>query len=176
VLQGRPDDVSIRPLQADGSLVEIHVRWHERFLIVTGSKMETNRIDIGVFVHSGSYYSAPGIVSVDCLDSETRKYNAAGQIEAVEYRSHAGGGNYADPAIHTPRDWRDEYRYDEDGRLTGWTRIRGDSREEITADGRLIVERDAAGQPLRASRVVYQAKQEKPNQATTLEEVIAAEP
>ncbi len=176
VLQGRPADVSIHPLKDDGSLVEIRVRWHERFPIAAGSKMETNRIDIGAFVHNGSYYSAPGIVSVVCLDSETRKYSAAGQIEAVEYRSHAGGGNYADPAIHTPRDWRDEYHYDEAGQRTGWTRIRGEAREEFTTDGQLIVERDAAGKPLKTSRVIYRAKQDKPNQATTLEQVIEPEP
>jgi hypothetical protein len=174
VLQGRPEDVRIVPLKDDGSLVEIRVRWHERFPVGPESKMETNRVDIGAFVHNGAYYSAPGIVSVYCLDSEARKYNDAGQIEFVEYRSQAGGGNYADPAVHTPRDWRDEYHYDA-GRFSGWTRIRGEAREEFTADGQLVLERDAAGKPLKTSRVKYQAKQDRPNQAARLEQILVDE-
>ncbi len=175
VLQGRPDDVRIQPLKDDGSLVEIRVRWHERFPIAEGSKMETNRIDVGAFAHNGVHYSAPGLVSVLCLDSEQRKYDDAGRIQSIAYRSQAAGGNYADPAVHTPRDWRDEYHYDDTGRSTGWTRIRGDTREEFTAGGDLVVERDPLGRPAKVRKVTYRAKTSKPGQLPTLEQIAAEE-
>lgn len=82
---------------------------------------------------------------------------AAGEtrILSVEYRSRAGGGNYADPALHTPADWRDEYDYDGEGRLRGWTRLRGESRESFTADGALVTKKDGAGRPLETRAVRY---------------------
>jgi hypothetical protein len=171
VLQGRPEDVQIKPLKPDGSLVELRVKWHTRFPVSAESKMETNRIDVGAFVHNGKYWSAPGIVSILCLDDEERTYNAAGRIESVVYRSQSQGGNYADPAIHTPRDWRDEYRHDDQGRLLGWTRIRGEAREEFTAGGHLVVEKDESGRPRKVKKVSYAARVARPGQAPLLEQI-----
>jgi YD repeat-containing protein len=174
LLQGLADRVQIKPLKDDNSLAEIRVRWHQRFPVQAGSKMETNRIDIGVFAHNGVHYSAPAFVTLYCLDSETRKYDDAGRIQSVEYRSQAAGGNYADPAIHTPRDWRDEYQYDEAGKLAGWTRIRGEMREEFTALGHLVVERDERSRPAKVRKVRYEANR-KGGQAPRLEQVAATE-
>jgi YD repeat-containing protein len=171
VLQGRPELIEIKPLKEDGSLVEIKLQWHERFPIADGSKMESTRIDIGAFVHNGSYYSAPGFVTFYCPENETRKYNAAGQPESVEYKSVAKGGNYADPAVHTPRDWCDELQYDERGRLTGWTRIRGEEREFFTAHGHLVVEKDSLGRAAKTKRVNYVANAEKPGQLPKLVQI-----
>ena len=171
VLQGRPERIEIKPLKEDGSLVEIKLQWHERFPISEGSKMETNRIDIGAFAHNGAHYSAPAFVTFYCLDDETRKYNAAGQPEAMEYKSLAKGGNYADPAVHTLRDWRDEYQYDDGGRLTGWTRIRGEEREFFTAHGHLIVEKDAQGRAAKAKAVIYVVKDFQPGKAPFIEQI-----
>ena len=171
VLQGLPELIEIKPLKEDGSLVEIRLQWHERFPIADGSKMESNRIDIGAFVHNGAYYSAPGFVTFYCPDNETRKYNAAAQPETVEYKSVAKGGNYADPAVHTPRDWRDERQYDEAGRLSGWTRIRGEEREYFTAHGHLVVEKDSLGRAAQAKSVNYVANAEKPGQLPMLVQI-----
>jgi YD repeat-containing protein len=171
VLQGRPERIEIKPLKEYGSLVEIKLQWHERFSISDGSKMETNRIDIGAFAHNGAHYSAPAFVTFYCLDDETRKYNAAGQPESVEYKSLAKGGNYADPAVHTLRDWRDEYQYDDAGKLTGWTRIRGEEREFFTAHGHLIVEKDAQGRAAKAKAVIYVVKDFQPGKAPFIEQI-----
>jgi hypothetical protein len=171
ILQGRPERIEIKPLKEDGSLVEIKLQWHERFAIADGSKMESNRIDIGAFVHNGAYYSAPGFVTFYCPENETRKYNAAGQPESVEYKSVAKGGNYADPAVHTPRDWRDECQYDEAGKLSGWTRFRGEKREYFTTYGHLIVEKDSLGRAAKVQKVNYIAKADKPGQLPRLEQI-----
>jgi hypothetical protein len=171
VLQGRPDDIQIKSLKADGSLVELRVKWHARFPIGPDSMMESNRIDVGAFVHNGKYWSAPGIVSIYCLDNEERAYDSAGQIEAVTYRSQPQGGNYADPAVHTPRDWRDEYRYDDQGQLLGWTRLRRDYPEEFTAGGHLVLEKDEFGRPSKVKKVSYVARAAKPGQAQALEQI-----
>jgi YD repeat-containing protein len=133
--------------------------------------METNRIDIGAFVHNGAYYSAPGFVTFYCLDDETRKYNAAGQPESIEYKSLAKDGNYADPAVHTLRDWRDEYQYDDAGRLTGWTRFRGEEREFFTAHGHLVIEKDSLGRAAKAKSVTYVVKDYNPKQAPMMDQI-----
>ena len=171
VLQGRPERIEIKPLKEDGSLVEIKTQWHERFPISEDSKMESNRIDIGAFAHNGVHYSAPGFVTFYCLDDETRKYNAAGQPELVEYKSLASGGNYADPAVHTLRDWRDEYQYDDDGKLTGWTRIRGEAREFFTAHGHLILEKDSLGRAAKVKAVIYVVMDFQPGKAPFIEQI-----
>jgi YD repeat-containing protein len=114
-------------------------------------------------------------VTFYCPDSEHRTYDDAGRIKAVEYRPQAAGGNYADPAVYTPRNWRDEYQYDDDGKLAGWTRIRGEMREEFTHEGHLVVERDDRGRPAKVRQVSYQARQPKPGQAPTLQQIVADE-
>jgi YD repeat-containing protein len=171
VLQGRPELIEIKPLKEDASLVEITLTWHERFPVAQDAKMETNRIDIGAFVHNGEYYSAPGFITFYCLDDETRKYNAAGQPESIEYKSLALGGNYADPAVHTLRDWRDEYHYDDAGRLTGWTRFRDGERQHFTAHGHLIVKKDSLGRAEHVRKIIYVVKDFQPAKAPEMEQI-----
>ncbi len=175
VLQARPGGATIKPLKDDGSLVEIRVRWHERFPSASDPKMETNRIDVAAFAHNGIYYSAPGLVTFCCLDDEERRYDEQGRITSLTYKSLAKGGNYADPAIHTPRDWRDEYHYDSEGVLTGWTRYRGSHKEEFTAHGHLVVQADAKGRALKARQVKYIQRVSQPGQLPTLETATDAE-
>lgn len=85
VLRGRADRIRIRPVSKDGSVVELLVDYHERMPIRPGSAMESNRVDIGAFVHNGKYYSAPGFVCFYSLDNESRTYDAAGRIVEVDY-------------------------------------------------------------------------------------------
>src|SRR5262249_3375063 len=41
---------------------------------------ESNRVDIGAFVHNGTYYSAPGFVTFSYLDNESRTYDDRGRL------------------------------------------------------------------------------------------------
>lgn len=175
VLRGDPDAVRIRPLNENASAAEIVVAYQSRRPVLPGSPLESNRVDIGVFTHNGAYYSAPSFVSVLYLDSETRVYDGK-RIQSVEYKSQARGGNYADPLIAYMKDWKDEYHYDEQGRLLGWTRTMPDGKKtEITRDGLAVVSRDDKGRVREAAVVRYAAQQAGPAKAPTLEPVVGAE-
>ena len=85
ILQGDPALITIKPLNADKSVVELQIAYHRRRPVRDGSPMESNRVDIGAFVHNGTYYSAPGFISVQFLDNEARTYDAKGRILEVDY-------------------------------------------------------------------------------------------
>lgn len=174
VLRGDAEAIKIRPLNDEGSVAELIVPYHARRPIESGSPMQSNRVDIGVFVDNGTHYSAPGFVTFFSLDNEKRVYNDKQQIESVDYSDHAAGGNYSDPLVALPKAWRDEYRYDEAGQLIGWTRHRGDATEEFTADGALVTQRDDQGRALQARTVRYAAKPRN-KQPPLLEQMLADE-
>lgn len=159
VLQGNAGKIRIKPLNKSGSIVELTVAYHERFPIAPGSAMEANRVDIGAFVHNGTYYSAPAFVSFYYLDNEKRVYGPKQEILSVQYSGARTPGNYVDPMIDLPKDWLDEYQYDAKGQLTGWTRTLGKEKQEFTADGKLIVSRDDSGKPKETRQVTYGVKQ-----------------
>ncbi len=128
VLRGDADAIRIRPRNAAGTSAELVVPYHARRPIEPGSTMTSSRVDIGVFAHNGVHYSAPGFITFYFPANETRVYDDQKRIVSIDYR----GGDYTDPLIVARPDWRDEYRYDAKGRLEGWTRTRGETREEFT--------------------------------------------
>ena len=85
ILRGDPDKIRIEYTNSSRSIAEITVPYHERFPISKGSNMESNRVDIGVFVYNGVYYSAPAFITFYTLDSETRTYRADGQPLEIAY-------------------------------------------------------------------------------------------
>ena len=169
VLRGDPSKIDIKILEEGPAAAEITLAWQGRGPILPNSKMESNRIDIALFTHNGDHYSPPAFFSVNTLDSEAREYDDQGRIKSVTYTGANEKGNYVDPAFDIPKSWRDEYRYDGD-KLLGWTRIRGDKSEEFTADGKLIVEKDDEGNPLKTTTVRYVPKP-RPNSTPVLEQV-----
>ena len=88
LLRGDPSRVRIQPRNGDGSVAELTIRYHRRRPIRPGSAMESNRVDIGVFVHNGAHYSAPGFICFYSFDNELRSYDPAGRIVEIDY---AGG-------------------------------------------------------------------------------------
>jgi len=173
VLRGDAARIQINPLNGAGSRVELIVPYHERRTITPGSKMKSQRVDIGVFIHNGRNYSAPGFVCFYYLANEKRFYDDQYRIRVVDYTDPAVKGNYVDPILDFSKDWRDEYHYADDGSLLGWSRIRGEDRQEFTGNGELILEKDAVGKPTKTTLVRYIAKRGKAG-AATLEQV--AEP
>ncbi len=85
VLRGDADKIKITPKNDDQSLVEITVAWHDRRPVWPGSPLESNRVDIGLFVHNGTYYSAPGFVTFCTLDREARIYNKDGKLLSIAH-------------------------------------------------------------------------------------------
>lgn len=86
VLRGDAQRIKINPLNESGSKVELLVPYHAR-QPVAGSplKIDSNRVDIGVFVHNGTYYSAPGFVTFYSFDNEMRTYDDAGKLLEIGY-------------------------------------------------------------------------------------------
>lgn len=95
-LNGKPLTYHWKLLQGDrkkatittkdnGRQADITVAYHPRFKINGDSRMETNRVDIGVFVHNGMYYSAPAFISFFFLDNELRTYGPDGKIVDIYY-------------------------------------------------------------------------------------------
>jgi hypothetical protein len=158
VLRGNASRIQIKSINKSGSMVELTVPYHERFAAEPGSAMEGNRVDIGAFVHNGTYYSAPAFVSFFYLDNEKRVYGPKQEILSVQYSGGSTPGNYVDPMVDTPKDWLDVYHYDGTGRLTGWTRTLNGEKQDFTAEGKLIVARDASGTPTETKAVGYGVK------------------
>jgi hypothetical protein len=80
VLRGDPKRITITPLNRKRSRAELVVAYHERRPVAPGSKLESNRVDVGVFVHNGVYYSAPAFVTFFSLDCEARTYDKKGRV------------------------------------------------------------------------------------------------
>lgn len=85
LFRGDPDKVKIVPKKDDQAIVEITVGYHERRPIAAGSPMESNRVEVGVFVHNGTHYSAPGFVTFHTFDREARIYDAKGKIVEIAH-------------------------------------------------------------------------------------------
>jgi hypothetical protein len=79
VLRGDGGEIEIKTRDG-GATAEILIPYHDRRSIAPGSAMEGTRVDIGVFVHNGTSYSAPGFVTIFYLDTEARTYNQKGHL------------------------------------------------------------------------------------------------
>lgn len=157
VLQGDPNRVHIRSLNKQSSQAEVTIEWHERTSIPGREGMQTNRVDIGVFAISETASSLPGFVSSFTLANEKRIYNDQKLIESVDYGDPEISRLYVDPVIDLSKNWRDDYHYDAEQVLLGWTRTFPDQEpQEFAADGRLIVRKDEGGMPVEWREVRYE--------------------
>ena len=135
LLQGDPDRVRIRPLDERGERVEIEIAWHPPMPSAWEPNVQSTRADLALFAHNGARYSAPAFFTVYFPASEERAYDEQGRIRSVNY-TRGRAAPFVDPLIYTPRAWKDEYAYDAEGRLTGWTRTREGKTERYDAEGR----------------------------------------
>ena len=168
VLRGDKDRIKINKLNKEGSVAELIIPYHTSSLITPNSKIESPRVDIGVFVNNGKYYSSPGFVSFFFLNNENRLYDKTHKIISIDYGSQKN--KYADPMISVKKSWKDEYLYDKQGKLLGWKRIRGADVQEFTAEGGLLIDRDRMGRPLSARKVNYKISNSKNIITSTLKQ------
>ena len=80
VLRGEPGKIKITPKDKSGAVVEILIPYHDRSPVEPGAALEGNRVEVGLIVHNGTWYSAPAFVTSFTLDSEARTYDEAGRI------------------------------------------------------------------------------------------------
>ena len=152
VLRGDEGRIEIEKMDANASRVRLTVPWHGRRPVYAGSKMESNRVDVGLFVGNGKHWSAPAFFSVYFPDNQKRTYHTDGRLLSIDYSL----GNYVDPVLDTPRPWRDEYRYEANGTMLGWTRFHEGKGEgqEFTSEGLLVIK----GEVRKTIRVRYQTQ------------------
>jgi len=165
VLRGDPGRIRIEPLDDRGTTVRLTVSWHERGTVPGRPELTTDRIDIAVFANNGVHDSAPGFVSVLFPADQVRRYEAGPggvpRIAEIDYANIARARVYTDPLIFPKRDWRDAYHYDDRGRRTGFTRVRGQESADFTRHGAKVLEVDARGRPLRAEAMKYELQRDK---------------
>jgi hypothetical protein len=85
VLQGDPKSVRLKSKGENGSECDIEIDWQARRPVSSGSPMESNRIDIGVFANNGARYSAPSFITWFFPDCEDRIYDDKGRLRQVSY-------------------------------------------------------------------------------------------
>lgn len=85
VLRGEPSRIRIEYLNPAHSVAEITIPYFHRAPIAEGSDLESNRVDVGVFVHNGVYYSPPAFLTFYTLDSEARTYGSDGRPLEIGY-------------------------------------------------------------------------------------------
>ena len=155
ILRGDESRIKIEKLEEKGSVVEITVPWHHRRPVHPGSPLESNRVDVGLFVGNGEHWSAPAIFSVYFPDNQKRVFDENGRLLSIDYNID----NYVDPFLDNARNWSDQYRYDEKGKLLGWTRLRADEEDQqFSVDGELVLESAKDGTPVRSVPVRYVPK------------------
>ncbi|MEH6527335.1 MAG: tetratricopeptide repeat protein [Sneathiella sp.] len=169
VLRGDAKRIKINPKNADGSVVEITVPWHDRFSAPERPEFQTHRVEIGAFVNNGTYYSAPAFVSFLFPTNQRRSFTKDNKIASIDHRAVEGKKPYVDPQVFADRDWRDDYSYDEQGSLIGWRRTRGSVINDYTSDGYKVITRDTLGRPLKVERIKYVGKQNNPRQRFIVE-------
>jgi len=99
VLRGDPAKIAIKPRNEAGSEVELLVQYPERRKVDADSNplhytqeghpgwpLVSNRVDIGLFVNNGAYWSAPGFVTFYSLNTEARTYDDAHRILEIGYQ------------------------------------------------------------------------------------------
>ncbi len=153
LLQGDPGKISIEKSTADGGTVRITSKWHTPFEPKSRKGATSNRVEIAVFAVTDKSVSAPSFVTLLYPENQTRVYSAQGKIQSID---HTGNERiYVDPQIFAKRNWRDDYHYDNQGRLIGWTRSQGTKTTDFTYHGAQVVETDASGRATKAQRVGY---------------------
>ncbi len=175
VLRGDAKGITIRKLNDSGSVVELLVPYHGRRSIPGRPGIESSRVDIGAFVHNGTYYSPPAFVSLFYLDNEKRVYDRKNRIDVIDYADPEVRKHYVDPLLDARKDWRDEYRYGWGGKLLGWTRTLDDERHLFTAEGRLIVEGDI-DDPVKTVPMQYRYEMTSEKGVRRLVQRVAEEP
>lgn len=171
LLRGDPALVSITPLDAAGTRVEVVAQWTEGTVAADG--MPSRRVDIGLFADNGAAVSAPAFFSLTYPVHQARviRDGPAGPLTVSIEERPEGRKIYADPVLWARRPWRDEFQYAGDGALLGWTRRYPDGATAgFDRNGLKVTATDALGRPALAAEVAYGVKPGARNSVTMTEQ------
>ena len=154
LLRGDPALVRITPLGERGDAARVEVDWHDPFTVpkAPGSeeRIETSRVDIGVFAENGAHPSAPAILSIDFPAHQRRIYGEGldgPRLVSIDYDA-AAREVYFDPFLHWTAPWTDTARRDAEGHLIGWSRRYADGTSaEIGAELAYAIDRSNQSRP-----------------------------
>jgi hypothetical protein len=144
LLRGDPARVTITPRNKAGSVAEVVLAYHERRPITPGSALESNRVDIGVFVSNGTYHSVPGFLTFYSLDSENRTHDERGRILEIAY-----GAGMVHHILTDHAALLDRLSKEEAGR---WLKITDSERAALARAAREIGPREEAARSAREKR------------------------
>ena len=140
LLRGSPDKVSIVPFGKNHARARIILNWHEERQIAPNDPRTSNRIDIGVFAHNGTYWSAPAFVSVSFPTHQKRRYEPTPgggmHLAEIDYDARARNAPF-DPVLHWSAPWHDRFTRNGDGTVRMTRQIRGKDELRFIAPGRL---------------------------------------
>ncbi|MEO0795075.1 MAG: hypothetical protein AAFX93_07935 [Verrucomicrobiota bacterium] len=122
VLRGDESLISIQPLDPSGKRAEITVAYQRETSVPGNAELRSQRVDIGVFVNNGTYFSPPSFISIWFPPTDRRFYNDQKRLTHVEYQSPLTKNEETDVALTFAKPWSDYYRYDDQGSLLGWER------------------------------------------------------
>ncbi len=161
VLRGDRDRIKIIRRDLTGSEAELIIPWHGRFAVPGQPGMTTDRVEIGVFVDNGKYYSAPAFINLLYPPHQKRKYNEKRRVESIDHRDPEFAKRYMERRLFSNRDWVDTYRYDMNSGLIGWQRKRGKWLGNYTRDGAKVVAWDDQDRATEAKTVGYRVEPAK---------------
>jgi hypothetical protein len=132
----RGEGVRVTPMGSEGLEAVIEVPWQAAAPVPGRPELVSSRVDVGVFAHNGTHYSAPAFFSVYFPLDQTRVYDAEGRLLSVDYATPSRPDAYVDPWLFPARDWRDVFDRGADGTLLGWRRERAKQPDRhYAADG-----------------------------------------
>ncbi len=154
VIRGDADRIGIEPLDETGQRVQLTLPWHDPGPIPGRPDITGSRVDIAVFAHNGTEYSAPAFFSMLYPAHEARVHDGAARVLSVDFAP--GNGAYTDWLLWPQRNWRDAFLHDAERQVIGWTRHRPGGRvTRFTAHGLEILETDTEDRVTLAARVSY---------------------
>jgi hypothetical protein len=155
VLSGGAKGVTITEAASGGAEVEIVIPWQSDLTAPGRPDLRTHRLDVMAVADNGAELGAPAFVSVLFPPRQVTEFDGARPL-SITYDAVSRLDEYQDPRIFPLREWRDDYSYDDQKRLLGWTRTHQDGTiEAFTRNGALVEERDDRGRPLLARMVGY---------------------
>lgn len=155
VLTGGARGVKIETLDEAGAEVRITIPWQEGLTAPADRELRCARLDVMVVADNGAHLGAPAFLSVLFPARTVARFDDRGPVTMV-YDARSRLDDYQDPALFPLRRWTDDYRYDAQGRLLGWTRTGHDGgTERFTRHGARIETTDPQGRPLTARGMAY---------------------